>query len=750
MPHHIVPSTLKRNFFFLMLASSGLLWPLLSPPVHAADLTITGGKGGDFHNPQGGGYGGYGGYVKNESHSTWAAGGGGGGAYGDGGPQTDGGNGSSGDATSGGKGGGPGTGSGNTSSGGLGGRGNSSGGTSAGGTNSGKNGGTGGGFVTSAYTAEGGSGGISGKYGAGGKGGAAAATLSGTAVFSSVAVTSGANGVFSWSGPQHGTVGSGGAASLTADTLSAPTITLIKQDGELTFGVNTLDGSTAMSLNGTTAAGVNVGTVALSGGNTFTVNSANNGAGTFGNLNVTGAGGALAGTYAPSFTSVSLAGGSNLTAGTLNFSNLNVRGRGASYTGTLNAGAGQTLTFDLPASLTQGQPMLTVNGNANIAGSTIKLSYQTVRPTVQPGESLTLLAATSLAANQAGLTVQTASGDIYLLQVNNSQLLAILQQIPPTDPQYERLKAFAEGRTATLAFVNQGADLILNQGFGSALASTKGSGLQFSTFAAGSGGWSRYKTGSHVDVSGASILAGIAIGNDVSLGRLTAGLFFEGGWGSYNSYNSFSNYASVKGDGDTSYYGVGILGRFDVKSGALAGAYVDASARLGRADTDFSSSDIRYNGNKASFDSGSMYFGAHAGMGYQWRFSEKAMLDLSGKFIWTRQNSDNVDVQGDKMRFKDADSLRTRLGGRFSYAVYDYATLYVGAAWEHEFDGKAKASFQGQQLAAPEIKGSTGIFDLGLSISPVSNKNLSFEAGVQGYAGKRRGVTGNVAVKYAF
>ena len=53
-------------------------------------------------------------------------------------------------------------------------------------------------------------------------------------------------------------------------------------------------------------------------------------------------------------------------------------------------------------------------------------------------------------------------------------------------------------------------------------------------------------------------------------------------------------------------------------------------------------------------------------------------------------------------------------------------------------------------ITAPEIKGSTAVLDAGIKVSPASNKNLSFEAGIQGYAGKRKGVTGNVAVKYAF
>ena len=461
-----------------------------------------------------------------------------------------------------------------------------------------------------------------------------------------------------------------------------------------------------------------------------------------------------------SITNANLSGGRLLTidnsAGEMVVRNLNVTGQGRLFVAdgtrrsitTLDAN-GANLTFVLPASLQQGGTVASVV-TANLTGTTLGVAYQTVRPNLAVGQGFTLLDATTLTTDITSLTVQSPNGDVYTLNVAGNQLLAVLSALAPTGPAYERLKAYAEGRTASLAFVNQGADLILNQGLGSAIGVTSGPGFKFAPFAAGSGGWSRYNTGSHVDVSGASMLAGLAIGNDAGPGRLTTALFFEGGWGNYNSYNSFSNYASVDGDGDTNYYGGGILGRYDLKQGALSGLYFDASARLGRTSTDFSSGDIRYNGSKADFDSDAMYWGAHAGLGYQWSFTEKAMLDVSGKFIWTRQDSDSVSVHGDKVRFKDADSLRTRLGGRFNYAVCDYATPYVGAYWEHEFDGKQRSSVNGVGIGSPDLKGDTGVGELGLTIKPVKDSGFSMDLGVQGYTGVREGVTGSLQLKFEF
>ena len=208
------------------------------------------------------------------------------------------------------------------------------------------------------------------------------------------------------------------------------------------------------------------------------------------------------------------------------------------------------------------------------------------------------------------------------------------------------------------------------------------------------GGDSRYDTG----VEGASLLAGIAWGSDAGTGRLTLGAFFEGGRGSYDSHNSFSNYAPVDGDGDTSYMGGGVLGRYDLTSGALAGMYFDASARMGRAKMDFDTDDIRYNGRRVDFDTTSRYYGLHGGLGYVWSINEAAHLDLSAKLLWTRQEGDRVNVHGDVVHFADADSLRTRLGGRYSTAVNERFTPYVGAYWEHEFDGKVKSTVKTSAL----------------------------------------------------
>jgi outer membrane autotransporter protein len=417
---------------------------------------------------------------------------------------------------------------------------------------------------------------------------------------------------------------------------------------------------------------------------------------------------------------------------------------GADFTGAL-------LTFDIPSTAAADDVMLTVEGNADMRGAAVALDSSSGRPSLAEGEKVILLNVTGELANDfVTAEMQTSSGDRYTVLVEGNQLWALLDKISPTSPAYDRLKAFAESRAASLAFINQGQDLMLASGFGSALSATAGAGFTVGAFGGAGGGWSRYASGSHVDVSGSSFLTGLALGNDVASGRVTAGAFFEGGRGNYDSYNAFAGLASVAGGGDTSYYGAGFLGRYDVTQGRFSGLYAEASARMGRTETDFRSGDIRYNGVKAYFETSSRYYGLHGGLGYAFPLTDKAAIDLSAKVLWTRQGGDNVTVHQDDVRFEKADSLRTRLGGRVTYKANKRVTPYAGAYWEHEFAGTQRAAVNGRRVAPPSLRGDSGMAEIGLSFKPADNRNLSIDLGLSGYVGKREGVAGNVMLKWEF
>jgi outer membrane autotransporter protein len=322
----------------------------------------------------------------------------------------------------------------------------------------------------------------------------------------------------------------------------------------------------------------------------------------------------------------------------------------------------------------------------------------------------------------------------------------------------EQAKALSEGFISGLGLVNQGADLVAGQGMNQAVNAAKGAqpgygpGYGFGAFGALSGGWSRYNTGSHVDMASVSMLAGLSRGAELAPGRLTLGAFFEYGNGSYDTYNSFSNAASVHGDGDIYHFGGGLLGRMDFANTGPGRFYAEASGRAGGVHNEYKGGELRDAMNReASYDASSAYYGLHLGAGYLWEISDPVLLELYAKYFWTRQQGDSVTLStGDPVKFDDADSHRLRLGGRLAYAVNEYVSPYLGAAYEHEFDGKARASTYGYSIDAPELKGGTGIGELGLSLSPSQTLPLSFDLGVQGYVGEREGVTGSLQVKLEF
>jgi outer membrane autotransporter protein len=409
------------------------------------------------------------------------------------------------------------------------------------------------------------------------------------------------------------------------------------------------------------------------------------------------------------------------------------------------------LNYIIPPSAGLGSILLNLDGSANVTGASIGLDTPSGRPNINLGEYLVLIHATEgMVGAPVTLTVQTLSGDIYTIRVSGDELQAVLEKLSPTGATYQRMKAFAESQATNLAFVNHGLDFILNRGFGSALIATAGPGVRFSTFGGMGGGWSRYRTGSHIDVSGLSLLSGVALGNDIFHGRLTLGAFFEGGWGSYNSYNSFRTAASVRGWGKNNYYGGGLLGRYDAKQGALSGLYAEGSARLGWTKTDFHTKDIKFMGWDANFESSSLYYGLHGGVGYVRKLTDKTSVDVSAKVLWTHQNSDSVTVHKDKLHLKEADSVRTRFGGRFNYDLNEQVTSYAGAYWEHEFDGKLGATVNNKSVASPSFKGDTGMVELGISLKPSKTQPLYLDLGVQGYVGKRQGVNGSLQIRYEF
>jgi outer membrane autotransporter protein len=360
-------------------------------------------------------------------------------------------------------------------------------------------------------------------------------------------------------------------------------------------------------------------------------------------------------------------------------------------------------------------------------------------------------APTNSTSNGQGMAGVTLLYD-FAITTEASQLLAtVTGSGPRVNPQ---TKALSEGFISGAALLSQGGDTLAGPGMSNAVSAAKGAGAApaLAGFGALSSGSMRLNSGSHVDMRSVSLVTGLSYGTDINPGGLTLGAFFEYGTGSYDTYNSFPNAASVKGKGDNWYIGGGILGHMHFTDTGPGHFYTEGSFRAGRLHNEYKSSDLSdLIGNKASYDSSSNYYGFHLGTGYLWNINEQATLDLYSKYFWTRVEGDSVRLStGDPIKFKDTGSSRLRLGGRFAYAMSEHISPYIGAAYEHEFDSKARATTNGFDLPAPSLRGNTGIGELGFTLKPSLNLPLSFDLGVQGYTGKREGVTGSLQIRYEF
>lgn len=168
---------------------------------------------------------------------------------------------------------------------------------------------------------------------------------------------------------------------------------------------------------------------------------------------------------------------------------------------------------------------------------------------------------------------------------------------------------------------------------------------------------------------------------------------------------------------------------------------------------DFDSSDLAVSGVNMRYDSGSAYYGAHAGLGYSWKLKGNRRLEVSGKYLWTHLESDEVRAStGDEINFDSVNSHRLRAGFRL-YHDYENANallLYYGAAYEYEFDGDADGRLYGTYaLDGSSLSGGSGIGELGVTFRPSKdNDRVTMQLGVRGYVGTREGVNGLLRIQY--
>lgn len=401
------------------------------------------------------------------------------------------------------------------------------------------------------------------------------------------------------------------------------------------------------------------------------------------------------------------------------------------------------------SALADNSKALTITNGASddLANTTVRLIA--ADDGLQVGKQITLLTA------NAGVITNTTALDQSSLKKSSNKFISydfeevkgLSNQIAVTvtgkEADTANARALAESRAGGVALLNQSSDLLIDQGFGAVKFNGEGVVKDTYGFATTGGSSIRYNTGSFVKANGFSLIAGLAQKTTVDNGVWHLGAFFENGHSNYSTHNDGVD-GAVRGDGDATYNGGGILARFD----SASGMYGEASMRAGSIKNKFGG--FAYNGGTGSYEDRSTYYGAYLGLGQQRQLSKNTSLDIYGKYFYTHQQGSDFEVLGEQVTTAAVKSSRMQLGGRLTKQVTAEVSYYGGVAWEYEFDGAADMAVAGADLAAPSLKGSSGIVEMGIRLKPSKTGKITLDLGAQGHFGKRRGFSGGLQINYSF
>ena len=263
----------------------------------------------------------------------------------------------------------------------------------------------------------------------------------------------------------------------------------------------------------------------------------------------------------------------------------------------------------------------------------------------------------------------------------------------------------------------------------------------YTAWAAQGGSSMRIHSGSYVDTHGYTLNVGFARKQDGKDSTLTFGPFVEYGRASYDSY--LEDAAGTHGSGKVSYIGAGVLARQYLKSGL----YLEGSVRGGRIKSDYEGN---ISGTSTSYDISNPYYAIHLGVGKETKLKAGDALETYLKYFFSHQNGTSGKLStGEDYDFDAVNSHRLRLGARYTHDMGEEGKFYAGLAWEYEFNGEARATYQGMATPSPSLKGGSAMLELGYRFTPKKSR-VSYDVNFSGWQGKREGFSGSVGVNWAF
>ena len=251
----------------------------------------------------------------------------------------------------------------------------------------------------------------------------------------------------------------------------------------------------------------------------------------------------------------------------------------------------------------------------------------------------------------------------------------------------------------------------------------------------------RTKTGegSYVDTKGGGMDLGFARAlEDSRGGSLIFAPLFDYGKTSFDSY--LSN--GTKGNGHSRYFAGGIIGRKIWNNGV----YLEGSFRGGSAKTDFASDSLL-----SSYNENTPIFAGHIRAGRLLRMNVNNLLHFYGFYAHNHLNGFSANLSsGENYDFDSVDSGKFRIGYRLTTRVSNLSKIYTGLAYQYEFNGSTSAKYKNFTTTEAEIKGSSGMLELGWQMHNQKESAWLVDFNVTGWAGVQKGVIGSVKVKKSF
>jgi hypothetical protein len=233
-------------------------------------------------------------------------------------------------------------------------------------------------------------------------------------------------------------------------------------------------------------------------------------------------------------------------------------------------------------------------------------------------------------------------------------------------------------------------------------------------------------------------MGGLAMQKRVYNGRVYLGAFIDAGDAYYGTQNYIATQnASMRGNGDLDSLGGGLFVRRKWNNGLR----LDAMFRGGTMTNRFSSSDLLVNNAPSHFRLNNAYWGANVGLHHEMKF-RRGTFDTYGRYGWLMASGgDAVFSTNEDVQFHAIYSHRLTAGGRWTRQQTSQFAWYVGAAYEHEFDGASSAvehhSGNNFVLDGLTLRGGTGIGEIGVILKNEGRFYLT--TGLEGYVGKREG-----------